>query len=103
MRCSIASERGRFLIDGEWIEPGDRRLFEIVTPSDETVFASVPLRQCRRISTRRSPPRGAPSTMAPGRACRIAERGDYLNRIADAIEAKTDAVQHDLDRTRSAG
>ena len=36
-------QRGRFLIDGAWIEPGARRRFEIVTPSDESVFASVPL------------------------------------------------------------
>jgi len=35
-------KRGRFLIGGQWIEPGGRQLFDIVTPSNQTVFASVP-------------------------------------------------------------
>ena len=80
--------RGRFLIDGEWIEPGDRARFDIVTPSDETVFASVPLATADDIATAVTAARRAFDT-GPWPRLSHRERGDFLARLADAIEVKS--------------
>jgi betaine-aldehyde dehydrogenase len=80
---------GRFLIGGEWIEPGGRRRFDIVTPSDETVFASVPCAAAEDIdnavaAARRAFDEGTWSRVDPR------ERAVFLSRLADAIDAKAD-------------
>lgn len=80
---------GRFLIGGAWIEPGGRRRFDIVTPSDESVFASVPCATARDIddavaAAREAFDQGPWPTLSP------AERGAFLHRLADAIDAQSD-------------
>jgi aldehyde dehydrogenase (NAD+) len=81
--------RGRFLIGGAWIEPGGRRRFEIVTPSDETVFASVPLGEAEDIdaavtAAREAFDNGSWPRLSP------AERAAFLGRLADAVDAHVD-------------
>jgi betaine-aldehyde dehydrogenase len=80
--------RGRFLIDGEWIEPGDRTRFDIVTPSDETVFASVPLATADDIAAAVTAARRAFDT-GPWPRLSHRERGEFLSHLADAIEARS--------------
>ena len=81
-------KRGRFLIGGEWIEPGDRRRFDIVTPSDETVFASVPCANADDIARAVAAARDAFDN-GPWPSTDPAERGALLDRLADAIDAKS--------------
>jgi aldehyde dehydrogenase (NAD+) len=80
--------RGRFLIDGEWIEPGDRALFDIVTPSTETVFARVPFATDADIDRAVSAAWRAFDT-GPWPRLSHRERAGFLHRIADAIEANS--------------
>jgi aldehyde dehydrogenase (NAD+) len=80
--------RGRFLIDGAWIEPGDRALFEIVTPSDETVFAAVPFATAQDIEDAVDAARRAFDD-GPWPRLSHRERGAYLERVADALDAKS--------------
>jgi len=82
-------QRGRFLIDGAWIEPGARRRFEIVTPSDESVFASVPLGEVEDIDAAVAAARAAFDN-GPWPKLSPAERGAFLGRLADAIDAHND-------------
>lgn len=82
-------KRGRFLIDGEWIEAGDRRRFDIVTPSDETVFASVPCATGDDIARAVAAAREAFDN-GPWASTSPAERAAVLDRLADAIDAKSD-------------
>jgi aldehyde dehydrogenase (NAD+) len=77
--------RGRFLIGGEWIEPGDRPTFDIVTPSDETIFASVPLAGAQDIDDAVAAARHA-FDHGPWPWLSHAERGAFLARIADALD-----------------
>lgn len=79
---------GRFLIGGAWIDAGDRRRFDIVTPSDESIFASVPCATARDIedavaAAREAFDHGPWPTLAPS------ERGAFLHRLADAIDEKS--------------
>jgi len=80
-------KQGRFLIDGAWIEPGDRRRFDIVTPADESVFASVPCATAADIADAVAAARRAfdhgPWPGLPPRA-----RGEFLHRLADAMDAR---------------
>ncbi|WP_454648697.1 aldehyde dehydrogenase [Bradyrhizobium liaoningense] len=76
---------GRFLIDGDWLEAGDRRMFEIVTPSSETVFARVPCAKVQDIdaavdAARRAFENQSWSGLDPR------ERGKFLLRFADAMD-----------------
>lgn len=80
---------GRFLIDGEWVERGDRALFEIITPSDETAFAAVPLATAADIDRAVRSARQA-FDFGPWPRLSPRERGSFLARLADAIEAKSD-------------
>jgi aldehyde dehydrogenase (NAD+) len=79
--------RGRFLIDGAWVEPGARRRFDIVTPADESLFASVPCANAGDIrdavaAARRAFDHGPWPGLTPQ------ARGDVLHRLADAIDAR---------------
>jgi betaine-aldehyde dehydrogenase len=78
--------RGAFLIGGEWSAPKDRRRFEIVTPSDETVYASVPCADARDIEAAVAAARRA-FDHGPWPRLSHAERAGYLTRIAGAIDA----------------
>jgi aldehyde dehydrogenase (NAD+) len=80
--------RGRFFIGGEWIEPGDRATFSIVTPSDETVFATVPCATERDIERAVGAARDA-FDHGPWPRLSHHERAAFLSRIADAIEEKS--------------
>jgi len=78
---------GRFLIDGAWIEPGDRRRFDIVTPADESVYASVPCATAADIASAVSAARRAfDDGPWPGLSPRA--RGGFLHRLADAMDAR---------------
>lgn len=77
--------RGRFLIGGDWIEPGERPTFDIVTPSDETVFASVPFASAQDIDDAVAAARHA-FDHGPWPWLSHQERGVFLSRIADALE-----------------
>lgn len=81
-------KRGRFLIGGEWVEPGDRRRFDIVTPSDETVFAAAPCATGDDIASAVAAARHA-FDHGPWPGLSAAERGAFLDRLADAIDAKS--------------
>ena len=81
-------KRGRFLIGGSWIEPGSRRRFDIVTPSDETVFASVPCATAEDIAAAVAAAREAFDN-GPWPTLTPQERGAFLARLADAIDAKS--------------
>jgi len=79
---------GRFLIGGAWIDAGDRRRFDIVTPSDESIFASAPCATAQDIedavaAAREAFDHGPWPTLPP------AERGAFLHRLADAIDEKS--------------
>src|SRR5277367_5992427 len=79
--------RGRFLIDGAWVEPGGRRRFDIVSPADESLFASVPCATAGDIAdavaaARRAFDRGPWPGLSPQ------ARGVFLSRLADAIDAR---------------
>ncbi len=78
--------RGRFLIGGVWIEPGARQRFEVVTPSDETVFASVPLGGSEDINAAVAAAREAFDN-GPWPRFLPVERGTFLAKLADAIDA----------------
>ena len=78
--------RGAFLIDGQWSTPRDRRPFDIVTPSDETIYASVPGADGRDIDQAVVAARQA-FDAGPWPRLTHAERAGYLTRIADAIDA----------------
>ena len=78
--------RGAFLIGGEWSAPKDRRQFEIVTPSDETIYASAPCAEVRDIEAAVAAARRA-FDHGPWPRLSHAERAGYLTRIADAIDA----------------
>jgi aldehyde dehydrogenase (NAD+) len=79
-------KRGRFLIDGVWHEPGARRHFDIVTPSDETIFASVPCATQGDIADAVTAARRAFDT-GPWPALSHQERAAFLLRLADALDA----------------
>jgi betaine-aldehyde dehydrogenase len=81
-------KRGRFLIGGAWIEPGERRRFDIVTPSDESIFASVPCATAQDIADAVAAAREA-FDHGPWPMTSPAERGAFLHRLADAIDART--------------
>jgi betaine-aldehyde dehydrogenase len=81
-------KRGRFLIGGTWVEPASRRLFDIVTPSNETVFASVPCATAEDIADAVAAAREAFDN-GPWPALAPHERGAFLTRLADAIDART--------------
>ena len=83
--------QGRFLIGGKWISPAARHLFDIVTPSDETVFASAPLAEAADIDAAVAAARNAFDT-GPWPHLSHAERAAYLLAIADGIEAETAAI-----------
>ncbi|HEY1448136.1 MAG TPA: aldehyde dehydrogenase [Caulobacteraceae bacterium] len=78
--------RGGFLIGGEWSTPMDRRRFEIVTPSDETIFATVPCGDARDIDAAVAAARRA-FDHGPWPRLSHAARAGYLTRIADSIDA----------------
>lgn len=80
-------KRGRFMIDGQWVEPSGRRMFDIVTPADETVFASVPCANEEDINAAVAAARRAFDEGAWPYTPR-AERAAFLLRLADAIEAR---------------
>jgi betaine-aldehyde dehydrogenase len=80
-------KRGGFLINGQWSTPLDRRRFEIVTPSDETVYASVPCADGRDIDAAVAAARRA-FDHGPWPRLSHAERAQYLRRIADTIDAE---------------
>jgi betaine-aldehyde dehydrogenase len=80
-------KKGRFLIGGEWIEPAPRRMFDIVTPSDETVFASVPCAAAEDIDSAVAAARAAFDD-GPWPRLSHAERGAFLARVADALDAR---------------
>ena len=80
---------GRFLIDGTWVELAGRRLFDIVTPSNERVFASAPCANAADIAdavaaARRAFDAGSWPSLSPQ------ARGAFLARLADAIDARSD-------------
>src|SRR5258707_15708550 len=77
--------RGGFLIDGKWSTPTDRRQFAIVTPSDESIYASVPCADGRDIGEAVAAARQA-FDRGPWPRLTHAERAEYLTRIADAID-----------------
>lgn len=81
--------RGRFLIGDTWREPAGRRMFDIVTPSDETVFASVPCAATEDIDAAVAAARHA-FDEGPWPRMSPVERAAYLTRIADALEANSD-------------
>jgi len=81
-------KRGGFLIDGAWSFPSDRRHFEIVTPSTEAVFASVPCGDVHDINAAVAAARHA-FDFGPWPRLSHAERGDYLGRLADSLDART--------------
>lgn len=83
-------KRGRFLIGGSWIEPGSRRLFDIVTPSDETTFASVPCATGQDIANAVAAAREAFDN-GPWPSLAPSERADFLARLADAIDAHAES------------
>jgi betaine-aldehyde dehydrogenase len=79
-------KEGRFLIGGEWVAPANRRMFDIVTPSDETVFASVPCANGDDIDSAVAAARRA-FDEGPWPRLSHVERGAILGRIADALDA----------------
>ena len=79
-------KRGRFLIDGAWVEPGGRRLFELVTPSDETIFAAVPCATGDDIAASVAAARRA-FDEGPWPVLTPQQRGAFLHRMADAMDA----------------
>lgn len=81
--------RGRFLIGDTWREPAGRRMFDIVTPSDETLFASVPCAAAEDIDAAVAAARHA-FDEGPWPRMSPVERAAYLTRIADALEANSD-------------
>lgn len=83
--------RGRFLIGDTWREPVGRRRFDIVTPSDETVFASVPCAAAEDIDDAVAAARNA-FDEGPWPRMSPVERAAYLTRIADALEANSDIL-----------
>jgi betaine-aldehyde dehydrogenase len=85
--------RGRFYIGGEWIEPGERSLFDVITPSDETVFASVPFATEQDIDRAVIAARQA-FDHGPWPRLSHRERAGYLSRMADAIEARATLFGH---------
>jgi betaine-aldehyde dehydrogenase len=64
----------------------DRRRFEIVTPSDETIFATVPCGDARDIDAAVAAARRA-FDHGPWPRLSHAARAGYLTRIADSIDA----------------
>lgn len=80
---------GRFLIGGSWVDAGDRRRFEIVTPSDETVYASVFCATREDIDAAVDAARDAFDN-GPWPTLSPEERGAFLYRLADAIDAQAD-------------
>jgi aldehyde dehydrogenase (NAD+) len=82
-------KRGRFLIGGEWAAPANRRMFDIVTPSDETVFASVPCANGEDIDAAVAAARRA-FDFGPWPHLPHAERGQFLLRLAEKLEAHKD-------------
>lgn len=81
--------RGRFLIGGEWIEPAGRATYEVVTPSDETVFATIPFATGADIENAVAAARAA-FDHGPWPRLSHRERANFLLKIADAIEAKSE-------------
>jgi len=79
-------KRGRFFIGGKWISPTGRRMFDVITPSDETVFASVPCATEQDIAEAVAAARQA-FDHGPWPRLSHAERATYLRKIADKIEA----------------
>ncbi len=82
-------KRGRFFIDGEWTAPADRRMFDVITPSDETTFAIVPCANGEDIDKAVAAARRA-FDHGPWPLLSHTERGRFLSRLADAIDARTD-------------
>ena len=82
-------KRGRFLIGDSWVEPAGRTMFDIVTPSDESVFATVPCAAAEDIDAAVAAARRAFDTGPWPRLSHV-ERAGYLARIADAMEANRD-------------
>lgn len=79
-------KRGRFLIDGVWVEPKGRRRFDIVTPSDESVFAQVPCASAEDIAAAVAAARKA-FDEGPWPGLTPQARGAVLHRLADAMDA----------------
>jgi betaine-aldehyde dehydrogenase len=85
--------RGRFYIGGEWIEPGSRSRFDVITPSDETVFATIPFATEQDIDRAVNAARHA-FDHGPWPRLSHRERAEYLLRMADAIEARATLFGH---------
>ena len=83
--------RGQFLIGGNWSSPAGRRLFDVVTPFDETVFASVPLADAADIDAAVAAARKA-FDAGPWPRLSHMERAKYLLAIADGIDAESAAL-----------
>jgi betaine-aldehyde dehydrogenase len=84
--------RGRFYIDGHWVEAGDRSFFSIENPANETVFARVPLAEPDDVAAaagaaRRAFDIGAWPRLTPS------ERGHFLRAIAAEIEARAAVLE----------
>lgn len=87
MRDSLPSlpETEPFLVDGQWIEPGDRELYPVVDPATETAFTQVARAtlddaKAAVAAAKRAHADRCWSGLAP------LERSRILNRIADMIE-----------------
>jgi betaine-aldehyde dehydrogenase len=80
-------KRGRFYIDGHWLEAGHRALFAIENPADETVFARVPLAEPEDVAAAVRAARHAFDTGAWPRLA-PSERGHFLRAMAAGIEAR---------------
>src|SRR5271167_4924188 len=81
-------KQGRFLIDGTWVEPRDRRLFDVITPSTELMFASPPCANAADIADAVAAARRA-FDIGPWPGLSPQDRGAFLARLADAIDARS--------------
>ena len=85
--------RHRLFIGGEWVAGGDGRFAPVRSPATGETIAEVPLATTEDVDRAVSAARSAQPRMA---AMGVYERADLLNRVAALIEARKEAIAHDL-------
>ena len=90
-RMSTLRHPGRFFIGGEWIVPSSEATIDVVDSGNEEVFLTVAEAQATDVELAIAAARKAFDS-GPWPRMKPQERGEYLNKIADALAARADQL-----------
>lgn len=87
LTATEAGRRDAFFIDGEWAAPAGRRLFDVVSPSDESLFLRAALADVSDVERAVAAARQA-FDQGPWPRLTPAERGAFLRRIGAGLRER---------------